>query len=80
MCTFLNTNNKKLSRAKSIKNKKLSNLVFESSILISETSHDPYKVIFNFSGHELSDDKKFLVCKGLKLPITPKRLDFSDHI
>ena len=75
ICTLsLNINNKKLSRAKSIQNKKLSNLVLENSNLISETSHDPEKVIFNFSSHELSDDKKSLLCKGLNSAIPPKRL------
>ena len=42
---FLNINNKKLNRARSIQNKKLSNLVLENSSLISETSHNPEKVI-----------------------------------
>ena len=57
ICTFfLNINNKKRSRAKSIENKKLRNLVLENSNLTSETSHEPEKVIFNFSNHELSVD------------------------
>ena len=33
--------------------------------LISETSYNPEKVIFNFSNHELSDDEESLLCKGL---------------
>ena len=58
VCTlFLNINNKKLNSAKSIQNKKLSNLVLENSNLISEMSHNTEKVIFNFSSHELSDDE-----------------------
>ena len=57
VCTrFLNINNKKLNRAKSIKNKKHGNLVLENSNLISETSHNPEIVIFNFSSHEVSDE------------------------
>ena len=57
MYNILNINNRKLSRAKSVRNKKLSNLVFENSNFISETTRDPEKVIFNFSGYERSDDE-----------------------
>ena len=64
---FLNINNKKLNRAKSIQNTKLSNLVLENSSLISATLHDPQKVIFNLSSHDLSDDEKSLLCKGVKV-------------
>ena len=81
ICTpFLNTNNKKRSRAKSIQSKKLCNLVLENSNLISETLHDPGKVILNFSKHGLSDDEKSLLCKSLKSLICPKRLDYADQM
>ena len=73
VCTlFLNINNKNLSRAKSIQNKKFD--------LISATLHDPQKVIFNLSSHGLSDDEKSLLCKGLNFSIPPKRLDYGDHM
>ena len=81
VCTFsLNINNKKLNRAKSIQNKKLSNLVLENSNFVSGMSHDPGKMIFNFFSHDLSDDKKSLFCIGLNFLIPPKRLDYSDHM
>ena len=81
ICTlFLNINNEKLCRAKSIQNKKLSNLVLENSNLISETWHEPEKVIFNFSSHELSDAEKSLLCKRLNFAIPPKRLDYADQM
>ena len=81
VCTlFLNINNKKLNRDKRIQNKKFSNLVLENFNLISETSHDPEKMIFNFSSHELSDDEKSLLCKGLNFSIAPKCLDYADHM
>ena len=81
VCTlFLNINNKKLHRAKSIQNKKLSNLVLENYNLVSATSHDPEKVIFIFSSHNLSDDKKSLLCKGLNFSIPLKRLDYANHM
>ena len=67
-------------QTKSIQNKKLINLVLENSNFISETSHNPEKIIFNFSGHELNDDKKSLPCKGLNFAIPPKRVDYADHM
>ena len=80
MYIFLNINNKKLNRAKSIQNKKLSNLVLENSNLVSATLHNPEKAIFNFSSHDLCDDEKPLLCKGLNFSIPPKRLDYADHM
>ena len=64
---FLNINNKKLNRAKSIQNTKLSNLVLKNSNLILATLQDPQKVIFNLSSHGLSDDEKSLLCKDVKV-------------
>ena len=48
--------------------------------MISETSHDPEKVIFNFSSHEFSDNEKSLLCKDLIFAISPKRLGYADHM
>ena len=69
-----------LAELKVSKTKKLINLVLENSNFISETLHDPEKIVFNFSGHELSDDKKSLLCKGLNFAIPPKRVDYTDHV
>ena len=81
VCTlFLNINNKKLNRAKSIQNKKLSNLLLENPNLVSATSHDPEKVSFNFSSNDLSDGEKSLLCKGLNFSISPKHLVHADHM
>ena len=81
VCTFsLNINNKKLNRAKSIQNKKLSNLVLENSNFVSAMLQDPEKVIFCFSSHDLGDDEKLLLCKDLNFLIPPKHLDYVDHM
>ena len=48
--------------------------------LVSARSHDPEKMSFNFSSHDLSDDEKSLLCKGLNFSIPPKRLDYGDHM
>ena len=37
-------------------------------------------MIFNFSSHELRDDEKSLLCKGLNFSVPPKRLDYADHM
>lgn len=69
---FLNTNNKKLRKAKSIQIKKPINLVVENSNLISKTLHDPEEVIFNFCCPEFSDEK-LLFSKYLQISIPPKK-------
>ena len=48
--------------------------------MISETWRNPEKVAFNFSSHELNDDEKLLLRKGLKFSIPPKYLDYPDHM
>ena len=37
------------------------------------TNHDPDKVIFNFSNHQLSEHEKALLCKGLEFAILVNR-------
>ena len=46
----------------------------------AEISHNLEKVIFNFSSHELNDDEKLWLCKGLKFSIPFKHLDYRDHM
>ena len=80
MFCYKNDQVEKTATTKLNNNKKLSNLVLDNSNLISKTSHNPEKVIFNFSNHELSDDEKSLLCKGLNFSISSKRLDYADHM
>ena len=51
---FLNKNDRKLEHQLYIHSKNLLDLGFENS----QTSHDPDKVIFNFSSHILSESEK----------------------
>ena len=74
-CLFLNKNDKKLKNQQNIK-KKLFNLVIESS----KVSHDPQKVIFNYSSHVLTESEKSLLCKGLKFDFPPDKLQYSDFL
>ena len=52
------------------------NLGIESS----KTSHDPQKVIFNYSSHVLTESEKSLLCKGLNFAIPPDKLEYSDFL
>ena len=65
---------------KRIRNKNLTYLVLENSNSCLGMSHNPEKVMFNFSSHELSDYEKSLLCKGFNFSIPPKRLAYADHI
>ena len=71
-CLFLNKNDRRLRHQQDIHSKKLFDLGFESS----QTSHDPDKVIFNYSSHVLTGSEKSLLCKGLNFAIPPKTLFF----
>ena len=75
-CLFLNKNDKKLKHQQDIHSKKLFDLGFENS----QTSHDPDKVIFNYSSHVLTKSEKSLLCKGLNFVIPPKTLDCADYL
>ena len=47
---------------------------------MATSSHDPEKVIFNFSSYELSSSDKDLLSKGLRFAIPPKQIDFSNFM
>ena len=56
--------------------------------LVATSSHDPRKVIFNFSFrgifnfsfNELSSSDKDLLSKGLRFAIAPKQIDYSNFM
>ena len=52
--SFLNKNDRKLKHQEDIHSKKIFDLGFENF----QTSHDPDKVIFNYSSHVLTEVKK----------------------
>ena len=49
-------------------------LDFESS----QTSHDPDKVISNYSSHVLTENEKSLLYKSLNFAVRPKTLEYAD--
>ena len=48
--------------------------------LVATSSHDPEKVIFNFSSYELSSSDKDLLSKGIRFAIPPKQIDYSNFM
>ena len=47
---------------------------------VSKVSHNPDKIIFNYSSHKLSKSVKSLLCKGLNFAIPPDKLEYSNYI
>ena len=48
--------------------------------LVATSSHDPEKVIFNFSSYKLSSSDKDLLSKGLCFAIPTKQIDYSNFM
>ena len=62
-----------------IRGKKLQKLIsniHETSAIIN-ISHDPNKVIHNFSNYDLTDFNKPLLIRGLNFVIPPKKIEYS---
>ena len=53
--------------------------IHEKSI-IDNVSHDPNKVIYNFSNYHLTDSDKSLLIKGLNFAIPPKKIEDSKFL
>ena len=51
---FLASNNKIISKIRKVQNKELGDLCSNNSYFESVTSHDPDKILFNFSSYQLS--------------------------
>ena len=61
---FLIGNDKAILKHKQIQNKKLNNLRVTT---LENSSHDPDKVIHNFSDYKLTESEKSILCKDLNL-------------
>ena len=66
---------KLFENTKKFQNKKYCKL-FEVSF--ESVSHDPDKVIYNFSSHKLTEVEKSVLSKGLQFTLAPKRLEYAD--
>ena len=62
---FLVANDMSILQHDNIHKRKLQNLLKISSNNIFSDSHNPGRVIFNFSSYKLTDDEKNVLCKGL---------------
>ena len=77
---FWVSNDKNIYKIRQNQGKKLHNLFRNNSYHNSITSHDPDKVIFNFSGHVLNTTEKSLLSKGLNFVIPPKNINYADYM
>ena len=74
-------NEKESERIKFRNLSKLKNLIPNFSWdMVATSSHDPEKVIFNFSCHELTSSEKHLLSKGLRFAIPPRQIDYSSYL
>ena len=75
---FLVANDKKILQHGDIQKWKLKTL-FETSLKqVINDSHDPNKVILNFSSYEFSDVKKNVLCKDLNFSVKPKSIEYLE--
>ena len=75
--TFLVSNDKNIYKIRKKQGKKLHNLLLNNSYN-TVTTHDPDKVIFNFSGYVLNTTEKSLLSKGLNSMTPPKNINYAD--
>ena len=53
-------------------------MIFSDSIFTD--SHNPERVIFNFSFHKLTDDEKNVLCKDLNFSVKPGLIHYSKFL
>ena len=76
---FLVANDKSILQHDNIHKRKLQNLKISSNNIFSD-SHNPDRVIFNFSSYKLTDDEKNVLCKGLNFSVKPGLIDYSEFL
>ena len=59
---------------------KLRDIIPGYAVNPTKFSHDPNHVIFNFSLHVLTEDKKSLLCKGLRFCIPHKKIEYAGFL
>ena len=75
-CLFLVGNDKKILNAKEIHIKKLKELELVAGL----KSHDPDKIIANYSTCNLWDNEKKPLAKGLNFAVPPRKLNYADYL
>ena len=71
---FLVANDKSILHHDNIQKRKI------SSNNIFSDSHNPDRVIFNFSSYELTDEEKNVLCKGLNFSVNPGWIEYSEFL
>ena len=74
---FLTSNNKNILKVRKVQGKKICKLCFDNSYYESVTSHDPEKVLFNFSNHLLAGHEESLLSRGLNFAIPPNNINYA---
>ena len=74
---FLLGNDQALRKHQKIQNEKFGEL---SAVSRESVSHDPDKVIYNFSSRKLTEEEKSVLSKGLQFALAPKRLEYADYM
>ena len=77
---FLVANDKSILHHDNIQKRKLQNILRISSNNIFSDSHNPDRVIFNFSSYELTDDEKNVLCKDLNFSVKPGLIEYSEFL
>ena len=77
---FLTSNDKNIIKVRKIQGKKISKLCSDNSYYESVTSHDPEKVLFNFSSHSLTEHEKSLLSRALNFALLPKNVNYADYL
>ena len=77
---IISNNEKSILKCKYTDKKKFSDLIPGYEVNPTRFSHDPNKVIFNFSAYVSTEDGKSLLCKGLRFCIPPKKIEYADFL
>ena len=72
---FLSGNDSSIKTHEDIQENKFNKLLKEF-----QSRQDPEKVTFNYSNISLSDAEKYLLVKGLKFSIPPKKLNYANYL
>ena len=75
-CLFVVGNDKKILNVREFHRKNLKGLGMVAGL----KSHDPDKIIANYSSYNLSDNEKKLLIKGLNFAFPPRKLNYADYL
>ena len=79
VCNIISSSNvKSILKCSYTHKKKLIDLIPGYEVNPTRFSHDPNKVIFNFSSYALTEYQKSLLCKDLRFSIPPKKIEYAD--